>query len=890
MAAAAAVSPVSPSYVSGQSPAIQAPSPQPEMLFQQTFSLLNLLIPELNKKLNITHMDLASERVLPAIIFGMENLVREKLKLDSPEEETLDFPEKKQYEQIYGQTISLLNDAKKQIQKHPYHRISPGAAEDGKAAMARGELLIQLCLNNRPIKKNQNSKHMVMVHGGAVAKRSSPIATYEERTANQLINLLSKTGRAVVGAVELVQGSTKDLAIPGLQKKLAGAVRPETLEKATLDEIKKKLSPIENVLLERYCARPPPPDRNLRWRDWILQDPREPFPDLIPISSDDLYSFLKNGPWNQEVVLYSVQQGVSSPRLTRIDVDDSFISKITAAYEYTKAPSPDLFLIPQADSGWKVMTQEVLEDCEAKELRSFGKCRVKPNISDMFNFSTIRRMFEKPQHSNRFVERLLNQLGADGILKAMLMGEVGLLDLYAANIGIALSDHPAKKHYQELTFKRILETDELTFQFLWLRYLNEEINDDTVLQFRMDKRLITKPLGQLPELKEILENSLDLVIFDTDMSLSESNLLQSMELGKKSSKDDRTELKFYTPIRSFFLETKWKDMSLPKEVIDSLLDPEREKRLRYWVDKKDAPIYQRLKPEARDRIIEALTPCIAPFEFSHMRYQVGNPPYDDLHLSNWDQVTLASLRTKFVQSMLGPKEETSEPSKFWTLLQREWDLAQGDLAKKTAAAAAAPQPFSEEQKRIIANQIFPRLSNRQKKTLYQRLANEREYLKGYGELSSKLIPEENLLEKMGEFVAKGSTPLTSAERTAFTTRLQEIKGKPPDLGTLQNLLDDILDTCVPTYFNVMKAMYPLLANNFALALTFFRGDRQRAGASIGDYHYPLEDMIVKAKKQFKQPDDPTHMLAVSLAKRIREIKFPSYTGCFFDDREDEEQG
>src|SRR5581483_9542848 len=84
---------------------------------------------------------------------------------------------------------------------------------------------------------------------------------------------------------------------------------------------------------------------------------------------------------------------------------------------------------------------------------------------------------------------------------------------------------------------------------------------------------------------------------------------------------------------------------------------------------------------------------------------------------------------------------------------------------------------------------------------------------------------------------------------------------------LLKLKDDLCLECQPTYFNLAKAMYPLLADAYALnEMRYGLAD----GARIGTPGYSLEDTIQWAKSSFP-PFSPTYQLAQRLESAMMTI-------------------
>ena len=245
-------------------------------------------------------------------------------------------------------------------------------------------------------------------------------------------------------------------------------------------------------------------------------------------------------------------------------------------------------------------------------------------------------------------------------------------------------------------------------------------------------------------------------------------------------------------------------------------------RVNNWMARSDAPVLKQLSAHARNHLTELLKPRIASFDLSSIRAKEGD-----------EYITIAELRERFVNSLC--EVDSRDNRALWRALESELNY---DLHSRSQDAT--------DGRSVIANQLFPRLTTRQQQAMHERQQARNKYLTSYQALLHTSSSGEQLIKAMENYINLPTTPLTSARKKEFLSLI-----KKRDLQLLQGLtsLSEVKALLIketqPTYFNLMKAMYPLLADVYEL--TEIAEGKDEAPSCIGYFDCSLEEIIEKVK-------------------------------------------
>lgn len=832
-----------------------------------------------------------------ALIFDVESKVRQILKIDTHQES--------EFQEVFNQTIlPLVTQAKQFVSHRPFHFSVQAAAAKGKAAQA-GFRAIQTLTQQNPvleIKKISNQEVFLLPAQEAVFKRSSERANEEERIVNDLFDLMAE--QAIVPTFNIQRAALERFEIQidsrveqrsfslneltfGLRYSICKKLAMDDLDLVVKDGEARKVDPgLQNY---QKMAR-------LNWKlqllgkEWEIVTLKElqkfyltnnlPHSAKIGTSEKEAQSLeehIRQGtPFFQALDYFPTLQSPSgillTPHLSNPDTKNSYelceqfqwtykdgngqenrvnfktlhalflqgqqMTNINPISSSSQLKVPTSFDRVQAfNAPWKVITPELMES-RAGLLSPFANVQAKPFIGEMHLFKDI-------MHYPKAYQSILQKLTPDAEFQAILTGELQLLDLHSGNLGVAPQTTEEYERFKDLKFTTKNHLDE-SFKQLLLNYLNGTIKGSTVINFEENGIKMSKPLKDLPELQKALDVPWQFVIFDTDLSLTEDNYLQIQTRRNKQE--------HLIPVRSVLLQTTWKNQPLNDQTIQHLLNSsDRDLRVENWVKRKDAPIRKRLSPEVQAQLDRDLKPLIEHYTLSEPRL-------------NYNETTLKQLREDFTKEL----SDISKPNhlKIWKMLEEDLSqkLSSSDLTSASLEAT--------ERRKQIATQLFPRLTLRQQEALFERQERRKNYLSSYQELKNSDLHGEALHNQMEQFLEKPETPLTSLrkERLLMTLRNRDFK----DSKELQlQFKETLCKECQPTYFNLMKAMYPLLAEAYDLNAAIY-ADEEYAGEAIGLYIEPLETVIHAGKMKISSSD--ACRLAKHLEEEMKKVQHPAFFG------------
>jgi LysM repeat protein len=529
------------------------------------------------------------------------------------------------------------------------------------------------------------------------------------------------------------------------------------------------------------------------------------------------------------------------------------------------------------DVHWKAVTPELMElASDEVKVTELTDIQAKPfvNMILMKNLSSSAR------------EKVLEKLTSDAQFNAILTGELQLLDLHATNLGVVPKLNAEYEKFKDLKFS-VSSYSNINFNDLMILYLNGTIHPSTPIRLIEAGQVTQKPLNALPDLQKALDVHWQFVIFDTDLSLSEDNWLQI-----QTRKETNRVNEHLIPLRSVLLETRWKDTPLSEATIKRLMESEeRDLRVKSWIRREDAPIYRRFSEQAKESIAKQLAPMLEDYTLSKLR-------------PNNTDITLKDLQKNFVAKLSDLSQKTpSHVKQIWKIIETELStvtvrphdtlktIAQRyhqdiqtlkrlnpDLnlqsGKKIKIEYDLSSPQAEKRRRRIATQLFPRLTIRQQNALLERQSRRRDYLMSYQALSRSSLQGLELMTQISEFIEQPQAPLTTVRREQLLKELRNNK-KLNDRQALMDFKQALCKECQPTYFNLMKAMYPLLADAYALAEVVYGKDQ--AGQYIGWYRHPLEEIIQNAKSRYSKASS-AYRLAEHLERQIAKVANPAFFG------------
>lgn len=490
---------------------------------------------------------------------------------------------------------------------------------------------------------------------------------------------------------------------------------------------------------------------------------------------------------------------------------------------------------------WNVTGSALMESkVNGTQEKRLEEVQAKPLRVNMFSLFELRKFASA---RNAIMKKLTENTKFDAIMTAQFQ----LLDLHSGNLGVSPIPNEEYEFYQDVSFHVAGTGSAMSLKRLLVRYLNGEISQETKIQFAKEfinqygiKKVmfVNRPLEKIPELLKALDVSWKFDIFDTDISLGESNELEIINNEK------------HIPIRSALLEVAFKDEPLSGEVVGRLMDhEERDARIKHWSQRLDAPIYQSLRPSTKERVRELLEPLFV------ATYSLNQ--YKKLGKGN----TIKKMRQDFVNNISKiPFDSSALP--IWELIEQD---VKGVMENSSKA---------ESKRRKIAAQLFPRISVGQQKALFERQERQNKYLTNYHNLVNSREVGEVLLQQIKSFIEQSETPLNSLKKEMFQESIfKEKEEMLRDPSKLEELRKEICSQTEPTYFNLTAAMYPLLGDVYTLYKRIYPNKSiQEIGEMIGCHNAPMMTRIEQAIKDSSDPD--TQILGRKLGMQINSVQNP----------------
>lgn len=833
--------------------------------------------------------------------------------------------------------IPMVRGVKKFLRERPFSYVSHAAASKGNGASRLFETLVNLSAENRIVCKNITSRHNVILLplNNLVLKKLKGRAKEEESIFSSLCDFYSKN--AVVGSFSCKLPQANRFSIPVFhdlieEKHALDLDRQPKLMNAIINQLShtdRLLVQAKNTLLTSH-------DEKIfdRYSKKVYRIQPDPYSDFQPISFKQLKLFyLTYGPSFAYQVGFDKKNGHVECSFSELKEREPALYKFLN--KYTLSPLFPLTVTPelksekdraayescsrwkwnyQKDNGhirtssfkelhknyllgkkyfhvcpvgqvswdtthldralnvkWKLVRNELLELRNSYKIKRLIDYEAKPFIQGMVKLNQLRNY---PDALHKIFKRLTAESEFNGILTGLLQ----CLDLHSANLAVAPIPNAAFQKFQH--YQMYLPFDDLVLNFsqFLLSYLNEEIEDSDCVRYFSDNQWKKGKICSDADLLEAVNIDWKLVIFDTDLSLGEDNELQVQVLLEECpTQEENNELQMQEseehliPLRSALLELAWKDEPLKPETIEMLKRSEKSDFLAAnWIRRLEASMRKKLPTE-----------CLKRFD----NLWIKNKSHSlSCFRRTLKDCTMSELRDFYVENLCDISQNTLLQE--WTRIQQE--MLSKNKGKFTVELTSATEE-SKKQREKIVKALFPRLSIRQQTALFDRTKAMRNYLKKFDEINTYRAEENQLFDKIRIYLNDKETPLNSIEKARFLTILEAAQKSMNFREELESLRQNICQKCQPTYFNLMKAMYPLLADAFELYrlsvdeikyfkdFEIFENAEQLAGECIGHYRTSLENAIELVKNKF-QKGDLRYLLAVKMEKAIQNKKDPSFFG------------
>lgn len=852
-------------------------------LFSQKESLRKQLVSEIGKILNPQSIQKQIQELSKQKSFDSETIQKVFLLnsqltrlRESGEVMTLFSPQLQgTYVKLYQQTQALLNEKIKPFMaQHQQTAVAKTAAKKGLALQAGMRALENLIQKGEALQRNIESVNQVfLVPGqGVVFKKGSVKAQEEEHLAAQLMGFLSND--ALVESFDIQNPNLEHFGIP---------LNPRTGKPSRQDSLKEHM-------LQTWGFSPQELQKEPQLKNYLRTQLNRPNQELLKTLEKENRPFYLVQDFTQlkfkkildacRHCLWEYQDGEGNVhRVNFKKVQELCFKGEYFPRHFQPVSDKPLTVMPDLmqalNAPWTLVHHNLMVRTE-NAAQPIGPVQAKPFIQDMILFSKLH------DASPTIVENVLNRLTPDSQLAAIMTGELQFIDLHGNNLGVAPVPNASYEKLKDIQFfVPSLSKDPFSLNGLQMFYLNGKLTEQTRIEYKMGREMKAGSFNQLKELQEALNTSWKLVLFDTDQCLTENNRL----LSQWNSNNKQHE--HLIPLRSCLLATEWKHRPLDDKAVQQLMNSEqRELLMRNWMSRKDAPIRKRLSKEAQNRVDLLIQPKIEEWSLSEARKYSPN-------------TSVKALRKLFVKEMIQVETNrdlwkllendlqvvTVKPNDTWETLAARYhqevealqDLNSLQILQpggkiRIAYDLTSNKPEAVQRRKQIASDLFPRLTTGQQDALDQRQLRRTAYLNRYAALKNA-TDSKMILKELFKFIANDSSPLASGDKEAFMTLYQQLDKEPLDHVAIKQLQQTVINFGQPTYFNLMKSMYPLLADAYILDRALVGSSK--AGFDMGSYYRSLEQIIKEAKIKFA-PTDPMHLLALRLEQEIKNEKSPAF--------------
>jgi hypothetical protein len=442
---------------------------------------------------------------------------------------------------------------------------------------------------------------------------------------------------------------------------------------------------------------------------------------------------------------------------------------------------------------WGVLGKDLLITNDSKTYQPVGNVQAKPFIGDMKLMSSLT----KTQ-----INSIFSHMSPESQRNAIATGMIQLMDLHAGNIGVTPDGSPddpgVNKEYKKLKDTMVqFPGGQKAVKDLLMDFVDNKLSEYDVYTYTdpITKQQKTGILAQLPELEAALDTEWKLELFDLDRNFGESNMIQKFG----------TEV--YLPFRSALLGTDWAMQPLDSKVLEKLKESDQNSEAMHaWIRKDHSAIYKQLNREGANRVRGHLEPILS----TYSRAKTA--------AANGSTSSLKDIEGEFVRVITEPQHDA-----FWQQMADDLYRAAIDsaIARKQDPSTAKKVDLSGrtaesiDKREGIAKQLFPNLTVLQEKALTERETRSKEYLSDFSEFNDSVAQGPELIAVLDTYLDKKTNSLTDDRRTELKQELQNL-GPTPSTQALKDFRDKIKKECQPTFFNLMKVMYPLLGDVFQL--------------------------------------------------------------------------
>lgn len=784
---------------------------------------------------------------------------------------------------LFQRIQPLYEKAKLSIKQYSQHESANVAANKGKALLvaSRGmRTITEQGLLEKGIKSNSTQRVLLFSDQDLVMKVPTPRAREEENNVNDILALLRGDSDS---PSMVIKPSHFGL---NLNPHNLFQIDKDNISDNAYTKIKERLNPRDRQRVRRLDDNKECYEQLTQKQWWLKAEGKDPV--RVSFAQLKALDFVENPhqyligddpnslqPYSDHMVqgsdLYQLLHYTPILPTFELDLDEKKFTKYNNnSWQYTKNGIVH-------EVSFRELVLEYVEDPSAITFIKFKEPKAKSftillpqdALNVPFKLSQEIAVNAKPfVHNLRIFEGMseeaktyvLGHLDSDAEFDSVSTALVQLLDLHSTNLGFAPIETQDVQKFKELNFT--VDGIQFNFDQLLSKQINKTLDLNSTIEFRdQNSDLKQGKIKDFPDLLKALDGPWCLVLFDTDMSLAEDNIVLRERINGQ--------VRHLIPFRSAFLESQWKDKPFKQETIDKLHESfAKYPAIRKWAKNDDSPIRMRLKDETRQLVDQSLEPLLMQSNLGPAReqrilkedtfaeiktnlvIQLNDPTFDPM----WKRVE-DDLNRQGYSSAIYPGD-TFELISLETgisvdrLKELNPDLVidyQKQQSIKLEYRLMDNTPHAQEMREYIAKQLLPRLTYNQQTALVERQEGLKSYLNGWDALSQSTLTNEALCTELQTYLNQPQTPLNILQRNHYLDKLAKAVGSS-NYSEVESLKNEIIEKCRPTFFNVTKALYPLLADEFALLEQMqlkglSLGKVENPGFHIGLYYSPIEEFI-----------------------------------------------
>lgn len=506
----------------------------------------------------------------------------------------------------------------------------------------------------------------------------------------------------------------------------------------------------------------------------------------------------------------------------------------------------------------------------------------KPNLKYMRLFSEIK---PRPLALEAVFQKLIRP---QTIHTAFLILYHQFLDLHGMNLGISpLIDENflSMNQYQFISYPKSQSCKQQTLTKLSLEYLNNEIDDETVIDIvnpQHSQILYKTTIKMCPPLKSALNLAWRIVIFDGDYVNGEDENLMTYSWWDQTKLVEKKEFTLL-PLRNFLLGNEnFRNQHLNLEELQLIKKTLHDKTLDNWCFNKHHFSWRFIKVKHHETLEKLVLEKISKPEYTLTYYQRKNFDIDNKLLKSKiaEDLSDVSMHQEFWKTIQELLLDYGASGWFRQNASQEMQFSEKvDLTLDTMEAKKQRFRFI---KGLIPTETYRQILGRR-----NRKNNCLRFFDFYDHLLSmkKAQNATTIINTIEEIIRDKVIPFSTIKRNFLLQKMSVLKNAVT-YDQAQLFLDLVLKEYIPTYGKLANVMYPFLADNWEVVrYSLENPDDIAIVEKVGYFRFSIEDTIKKAKSRchhnpeiYKFIVQFEQRVEAELERQNKEFGFPCFLG------------